>query len=73
MLIFWWREEKFPCCTDQINTYQIPYGNGGIDFEAAFRQADNVANNHIHQETIGFIFMINGGATYHSNSIALFQ
>ena len=58
---------------DQINAYNIPYGDGGTDFEAAFRQAYDVANSYIHQETIIFIFMTDGGASYPSKSIALFQ
>lgn len=58
---------------DQINAFSIPFANTGTDFEAAFRQAYDVANKYIHQEAIVFIFMTDGGASYPSNSIALFQ
>lgn len=57
----------------QINVHNIPFSGRGTDFEAAFREAYNVANRYIRQETVIFIFMTDGGATYPQTSIRLLE
>ena len=59
---------------NQIDVNSIPFICGAdTDFEGPFKLAYDIANNYIKQETIIFVFMTDGLASYPSKSIELLE
>ena len=54
--------ERVPASS--VNISNVTYGCGGTDFSSAFSKVYSVAQKTIHQETIAFMFMTDGGDTY---------